>query len=532
MFKDKKSFIVKSSVYLLLLTLTFAQANDTKAKEIINNKCTACHSGTLEKGLSRISDQRKSPEGWEMTISRMQMHNGLSVSSDEKRAIVKYLSKTQGLAPVESEKYRYILEKTPNIQEEAHDPLFTEMCARCHSAARVGLQKRTEDEWSKLVHFHLGQYPTLEYQALARDREWFELAQSKMVPFLSENYAYDNKAWKEWKKADIPTDASGDWTIFGETLGSGAFHATLSLKSEGDDQYSVTLKGKYTDGRPVNGSGKAIIFSKYEYRASLNINETSYRQVFTIDMKNKTLKGRMYQTIHPEEGSIISGAHSDTEKIIAVHPKSIKTGNQGILRIVGTNLSDNVTLPAGLEAQKTIKQDKNEIVLQVSAKDNAENGSFDISVGKQKAKSAIAIYNQIDGIQIVPSYAIARVGDGGGLTPKRHAIFQAYGFSAGKDKKIGTDDDIALGKVDVKWRIEPFDEQAKANKDVSFVGLMDPYSGRFVPSFAGPNPKRPFSTNNAGNIKVVGSLEDNGKVVEGDSHMIVTIQKWVNSPID
>ena len=45
------------------------------------------------------------------------------------------------------------------------------LCARCHSYARVALQRRDAAEWLKLVHFHLGQYPTTEYQAGGRDRE-------------------------------------------------------------------------------------------------------------------------------------------------------------------------------------------------------------------------------------------------------------------------------------------------------------------------------------------------------------------------
>ena len=77
---------------------------------------------------------------------------------------------------------RYILEKTPNYQEDFKDSLFVEMCARCHSGARVGLQRRPSTEWDNLVNFHLGKFPTLEYQALARDRDWFDIAQKQIVP--------------------------------------------------------------------------------------------------------------------------------------------------------------------------------------------------------------------------------------------------------------------------------------------------------------------------------------------------------------
>ena len=58
------------------------------------------------------------------------------------------------------------------------------MCARCHSGARFGLQRRSEEEWKLLVHFHVAQHPTLEFHSLSRDRPWFQLAMNeKLHPF-------------------------------------------------------------------------------------------------------------------------------------------------------------------------------------------------------------------------------------------------------------------------------------------------------------------------------------------------------------
>ena len=77
-----------------------------------------------------------------------------------------------------------------------------------------------------------------------------------------------------------------------------------------------------------------------------------------------------------------------------------------------------------------------------------------------------------------------------------------------------------------------FDERAKEDEDVKYVGTIDAFSGRFIPSFAGPNPKRKFQTNNAGNIKVVASYKDGIETFKADTHMMVTVQKWVNPPIN
>ncbi len=142
------------------------------------------------------------------------------------------------------------------------------------------------------------------------------------------------------------------------------------------------------------------------------------------------------------------------------------------------------------------------------------------------------MYKKIDALKVTANYAISRVGDGGGSMPKQHAIFEAYGLLAGTDEKIGTSDDINIGQVDARWSIEPFDEKAKEDEDVKYVGSIDAFSGRFIPSFAGPNPKRKFQTNNAGNIKVVASYKDGAETFKADTHMMVTVQKWVNPPIN
>jgi quinohemoprotein amine dehydrogenase len=125
-----------------------------------------------------------------MTINRMRLIHGLKLSGQEiaiarssMRDLVKHLADTQGLAPAESEPYRYLLEQDLNRVED-FDPELAIMCGRCHSSARFALQRRTEDEWAKLVHFHLGQYPSTEYSLYGRDRDWLGQALNETVPAL------------------------------------------------------------------------------------------------------------------------------------------------------------------------------------------------------------------------------------------------------------------------------------------------------------------------------------------------------------
>ena len=89
------------------------------------------------------------------------------------------------------------MERRLNTMESFESAEFTEMCARCHSGARVELQRRPQAEWEHLIHFHLGQWPTLEYQAFSTwTVDWLDLALDKMVPALAKDYPLQSDSWK------------------------------------------------------------------------------------------------------------------------------------------------------------------------------------------------------------------------------------------------------------------------------------------------------------------------------------------------
>src|SRR5438552_14180061 len=91
---------------LLLLSSTAAigqqpaDAKQTKPKEdgipvtdpLTVAKCGACHKQDDKGSMTRISWDRTTPEGWEQAIKRMVRLNGLSITPEEARKIVKYLS--------------------------------------------------------------------------------------------------------------------------------------------------------------------------------------------------------------------------------------------------------------------------------------------------------------------------------------------------------------------------------------------------------------------------------------------------------
>lgn len=105
------------------------------AEALIRAKCLPCHTET-EDGISRISHQRKTPEGWLMSVARMQIVHGLKITDEERRTVVKHLADRQGLAPSETTGVRYAMERRLNTVEAFESEKFTR-CARAAIPVRA-----------------------------------------------------------------------------------------------------------------------------------------------------------------------------------------------------------------------------------------------------------------------------------------------------------------------------------------------------------------------------------------------------------
>lgn len=517
-----------------LLALAIALATQTaqaasEAEQIIQNNCLACHTQEGDQQWSRISHQRKTPEGWLMTIARMQVMHGLKISDEDRRTLVKYLADRQGLAPSETEGARYALERRLNTSESFESQNFTEMCARCHSGARVMLQRRPASEWEHLVHFHLGQWPTTEFQALARDRDWLDLALNEMVPELANTQPLDTAAWQAWQQqAEAPVE--GDWTLAGHMPGKGAFHARMSVTpAEGEDQFTLTLAGEYADGSVLTGAGQAVLYTGYEWRANIEVDGQVMRQVFAL--QDGQLSGRMFLRDQDEVGADVVAARDakGASQILALQPAYIKAGTEAEISIVGTGLSGMPVLGTGVDVVEVISESPDLIRVRARAAADA-SGVMSASVGNTDG-GRFAIYDRIANVKVVPEFAVARIGGNGSSTPRVEARFEAEAWAAGADGQAGTADDYRIGMVPANWSVAPFNEVAEADRDVHFSGRMNNATGVFTPAAAGPNPERRMMTNNAGNLKVQARVQDGDQTLNAEGQMIVTVQRWNNPPI-
>lgn len=526
--KSKQALLSVSALALMGTMLTPAASWATDGETLIQEKCLLCHTntGNPEAPYSRISQQRKTPEGWHMTLNRMQRMNGLVISSDEVQAVIKYLSDTQGLAPSETAPFRYVLEQKPNVVEEV-DPAYVEMCARCHSNARFGLQRRTLGEWQLHVNTHMAINPTTELHALARDRDWYDIAYNDVVPKLAVDYAFNDPAWNQWQAKAKPS-LSGSWSVAGFMPGKGDYSAVLQTKETSKDNFSVSMKGHYADGTPLQGEGSAKVFAGYEWRASLTIDGIKMRQVMAATEEGSSLSGRMYQSAHDEIGGELTAVNGSA--VVALSPSAIKQGQQKEITIIGAGLKGSVSLGNGVQVVKVLSRDADRVVVLAKAAGSASVGMRDVSVGKSKAKAQLAVYDEIAAVQVLPSESIARIGGNGGKIPKMQSTYRALAFSAGVDGQPGTADDLRLGYMQALWSLQAFDEAAEHENDLKYAGSIDG-NGVFTPGDAGLNPERKFSTNNVGNLKVIAQVLDGDKAVEGDAHLLVTVPVFVKRAI-
>jgi quinohemoprotein amine dehydrogenase len=352
-----------------------------------------------------------------------------------------------------------------------------------------------------------------------------------MVPYLAETYPLESEAWEQWQVAP-PAAYQGSWRIVGTMPGRGDFSGEMTAVDQGDDHYLLEFNGQFDDGQALAGSGSAIVYTGYEWRGNLKLGDTRYRQVLAASADGSELVGRMFQRDHDEWGLRMRAVRDTGQPLVlAVQPPYLQRGSEAVLRIAGTQLEGAVKLGPGLEVVETTAAESGDLLVKVIASSDAPTGQRSVQVGDATLPGALTVFGSIDRLAVEPPFAIGRVGGDGGSEPVEQAIFDAVAYSAGEDAELGTADDLRIGRVPANWSVEPWNAQAVADEDLRFAGQMDKDSGVFTPAAAGPNPQRKYQTNNAGNLKGIATLDQGGRTLQGEGHLIVTVQRWNNPPI-
>ena len=517
--------------WLAALLLLAAGGTLAAAPALLVQKCGDCHAGKQK--LERISSIRKSPEGWDMTIVRMGIWHDVQVTRAERKALVKYLADTQGLAPEESAPYRALIERQPNLIDAAPSEQLGQMCARCHSFGRVALQRRDTKEWRKLVHTHMGQYPSVEYSALGRDRNWFDLAVGETSSKLGELYPHSTAAWTKWRRA-THRPPTGQWRVAGHRPGVGDYSGYMRVRALTGDRYAVTYDLSYGDGNRLVGEGESIVYAGYEWRGSALLGNQETRSIFALGADGRTMAGRWFMRGADEIGARFEAVRMDAARpgtIVAVSPAILKTGGSTTVRVSGVKLAtawlERADLGADVRVEKATRVSEHEALMTVKVAEGAAVGWRKLGPGPAGADAKVAVYRQFDSIRVEPEFSIARLA--GGVNAPLTAQFEAVAFLNGPDGKPGTADDVRLGPVNAGWSVENSDEKAKAANDAAFAGVMEP-AGRFWPALAGQNPAR-NNNSNAGDLAVLASVKDGAQTLTGKARLVVTAQRWNTPPL-
>ena len=132
--------------------------------KLVIDKCGACHTNDGKGNLSRISWMRTTPEGWAQAIHRMVKLNGLVITAEDAKKVIRSLSASHGLAPDEAKPVMYLTEK--RVLDETNIPNETvrAACASCHAFAQPLSWRRSANEWKLLQEFHVALYSQAEVQ--------------------------------------------------------------------------------------------------------------------------------------------------------------------------------------------------------------------------------------------------------------------------------------------------------------------------------------------------------------------------------
>jgi len=249
----------------------------------------------------------------------------------------------------------------------------------------------------------------------------------------------------------------------------------------------------------------------------------------TVAPDQSQAEGRWFWGSYDEFGADVKLRRvSAATTIVAVDRASLKAGSQAQrVRILGDGLPAQVTpadldFGAGVTVRRVVSRTPQEVVAEVDVAATAISGKRDVAVRSALLPSAIAVYDTIDYIKVLPGTPIARLG-GAAQRPKGYEQFEVMAYNRGADNKPNTADDVELGPIDVSWSVQEFNE-VFGDDDKDYVGTLS-QTGLFTPALDGPNPQRKQMRDNYGTVWVVATAKNerdkNGKLFTAKGYLVV-----------
>ncbi|BBC73923.1 quinohemoprotein amine dehydrogenase subunit alpha [Altererythrobacter sp. B11] len=524
---------------------------------LTRQKCGTCHAPDEKGNLSRISWIRSTPEGWSQAIKRMVRLNGLSITPDEARSVVKYLSDSHGLAPEEALPVMYIPERRVIDETIIPNKTLQHGCAACHAFGQPMSSRRSRTEWALLQNLHVAMYPQAEaqYNRPAEDQPAGVSPDAKpkdkvtrrevALDWLSENAGLISPEWAAWRPRAGTPQLAGKWLVSASLPGKGRYVGELVVtpgKADGDFKTAYTLHS-LTDGSTLTRNGSSIVYTGYSWRgtstspgaASGQPDDpgSALRETLWFSPDQTSAKGRWYWGEYHEFGYDVALTRASGAPVIAaVGRAESKTGARNVeVHIYGADLPSKLTpkdisLGSGVTVSKVVSAGPAEAVVTIDVAADAPIGLHDVAIRGAVLQQALPVYDKVDYLKVTPETSLAHLG--GIKFAKGYQPFEAIGFAQGPDGKPNTADDFAIGPVPVTWSMAEFPTVTYDN-DVNFVGKLGA-DGLFTPAVEGPNPERRFSRNNYGEVWVVATAKNEkdptGKPLTARSYLVVTVPTY------
>jgi quinohemoprotein amine dehydrogenase len=495
--------------------------------------------------LQRISYERKTPEGWEMTVRRMVALNNVKLTPEAARAIVRYLSDNQGLAPAELRPGRFEVERRMIEYRYTADTRTETTCRACHSMGRVITQRRTRGEWELLVATHRSLFPDADFQAFRRggpspnDSGPVQHPMDIAIAHLARTFPLRTPEWAAWSATMRPPHLEGAWSLSGNEPGRGAFYGRMTIaRGATDGEFVTQATYRYADGgKVVQRTGKSIVYTGYQWRGRSNqakpSDTTSLREVMFVEPGWEEISGRWFTGGYDEIGMDVSLRKLGANPVLlGVAPHAMHVGTRGQdVTIFGSNLprsvaANTIDFGPGVSVQQVVRATPDSITVRVNVDSNAAIGKRDLYAAGVSLRDGAVVFNQISRIKVVPLAGLARVG--GNVFPKQLEQFDAIAYFNGPDGKPDTDDDLEIGRVNASWSLEEYGVTYD-DDDVKFVGTVS-QTGLFTPNVDGPNPQRSSNRNNVGDVWVVATYQAPGasaRPLRARAQLIVTVPLYV-----
>ena len=527
--------------------------------QVVISKCGSCHTQDERGNMLRLSFERATPEGWEEAIKRMVRLNGVQLTPDEARSILKYLSAYHGLAPEEAKPVMYFAEH--RMQDEINIPSdnVRGACVNCHAMAKPLSWRRSADDWKLLANLHSALYPQADDAfrlgmmagRFDLDRAHFDpdakMPVDEALAYLSKAAALWTPEWSAWRARMRSPKLAGRWIVTAHVPGKGKFYGEMEVEpvKGADDEFNTRVKlTSVKDGSAITRTGHALVYGGYAWRgrskgtppanASPDDLGSDAREVMWISPDQSSAEGRWFWGQYQELGFDVKLQRSSSDPmLIDVDRPSLRTGSQAArVRLIAQNLPAQIEpadldFGSGVSVRRIVSHSAAEVVAEVDVVAAAVPGKRDIVFRRAVLPSAIAVYDRIDYIRVMPDSALARLGSA--KHPKGYQQFEAVAYQRGADGKPHTADDVDLGPIDVTWSLEEF-YSTYNDDDREFVGSLSA-TGFFTPSSDGPNPQRRFSRNNYGDVWVVATAKNekdkDGKALADKSYLVVTVPQYI-----